>query len=57
MGTLFEPFIIAFWVFIIALAAFLIGGVIYAVRDNNRKSKSKDNTKEDETESTEKMKK
>lgn len=47
MGTLFEPFIIAFWVFIIALAAFLIGGVIYAVRDNNRKSKSKENTKED----------
>ena len=57
MGTLFEPFIIAFWVFIIALIAFLIGGVIYAIRDNSHKSKSKGNTKEDETESTEKMKK
>ena len=48
MGTIFEPFIIAFWVFIISLVAFLIGGVIYAIRDANRKSNTK-KTKEDES--------
>lgn len=43
MGTLFEPFIIAFWGFIIALVGFLLWGLISAIvhslKDDDKKDK------------------
>ena len=61
MGTLFEPFIIAFWVFIVTVALGLLWllGIILreAFPKSNTKKKKDLKTKEDETESTEKMKK
>ena len=46
MGTIFEPFIIAFWVFIIALVGFVLAGLIYVIRDSIKDTKDK-KTKED----------
>ena len=41
MGTLFEPFIIAFWGFIVALAGFLLYAAWCVIREHKKDNKKK----------------